>query len=73
MLASLFQLCGFQSVPFDEEFFISMLQGPRIQGVKHVYVVYLEGEPSSIKRPMAEEPPGPDGKERIQFVISVPR
>lgn len=30
MLASLFQLYGFQIVPFEEELVISMLHGPEV-------------------------------------------
>ena len=43
MLASLFQLYGFQVVPLGERPFMSMLHGP-----------------SSIRRPIELEHPGPD-------------
>lgn len=61
ILASLFQLYGFQRVPLDDELVISILHGPGSgDHQKRAYCLSgVENEPSSIKRPMAEEQPGP--------------
>ncbi len=60
MFVLLFQLYGFQVVPFDDVLTMSILQGPNMQLV-HGYLASCNenGSPNVVNNPIADDPPGP--------------